>query len=134
MTPETLKSTCIMFRKELEVQGASLGIMSVFDSMCSYLGGESRDLNRALATLEETEQQKEAAAKLAYEVNEGLENLRFEHFKQSEELAEAQQQLVSKTLELTQAQQTIARQREALVATGLPEWAVDAIWEGAKES
>jgi hypothetical protein len=40
-----------MFRTELERQGASLGIMSVFHSMCSYLGGESRDLNRALADL-----------------------------------------------------------------------------------
>ncbi|KUP22393.1 hypothetical protein [Paenibacillus sp. DMB5] len=55
MTPETLKSTCAMFRKELEVQGASLGIMAVFDSMCSYLGGESGDLNKALGDLKEAQ-------------------------------------------------------------------------------
>lgn len=56
MTPEQLTSTCVMFRKEMEVQGASMGIMSVFDSMCSYLGGESRDLNRALAAIGEAHQ------------------------------------------------------------------------------
>lgn len=33
-----------------------------------------------------------------------------------------------------EAQQTIARQREALLATGLPEWAVDTLGEGTKES
>lgn len=71
------------------------------------------DLLSLLATLEETEQQN---------VDLKAENLvsYCEAAKQSKALAEAQQ--------------TIARQREALIATGLPEWAVDAIGEGAKES
>jgi chromosome segregation ATPase len=50
--------------------------------------------------LAEAQQQREAATKLAYETNVGLESLRHKHFKQSEELVEAQQ--------------TIARQRYAL--------------------
>jgi hypothetical protein len=35
---------------------------------------------------------------------------------------------------LAEAQQTIARQREALIATGIPEWAVDAIGSGEGET
>lgn len=57
MTPEQLKSKCIMFRNELERQGASLGIMMVFDSMCAYLGEESRGLNKAERQLEDAQQQ-----------------------------------------------------------------------------
>ncbi|MEK3838673.1 hypothetical protein [Paenibacillus sp. FSL R7-0128] len=100
MTPETLKSTCAMFRKELEVQGASLGIMSVFDSMCSYLGGESRDLNRALAALEETEGDIITLKQKVELYEEALETYKDNRAAMKEQLAEAQQ--------------TIARQREAL--------------------
>lgn len=95
MTPETLKSTCVMFRTELEHQGASMGIMSVFDSMCSYLGGESRDLNRALAALEEAKQQQQQQITLDA------------HERDFNDLHRVERELV-------EAQQTIAWQREAL--------------------
>lgn len=98
MTPEQLKSTCIMFRTELEVQGASMGIMSVFDSMCSYLGGESRDLNRALAALEEAQGDIITLKQKVELYEEALET-----YKDNRAAMKAQ---------LAEAQQTIARQRE----------------------
>jgi DNA repair ATPase RecN len=124
MTPETLKSTCIMFRTELEHQGASMGIMSVFDSMCSYLGGESRDLNRALAALEEAQQQ----AELAYAAYEGLQGfcvsrgeydsllnkhsvLARAHRESQQEIERLKNLFDEDTKELIEAQQTIARKR-----------------------
>lgn len=86
MTPEQLKSTCIMVRTELERQGATSGIMAVFDTMCAYLGEESRGLNRALAALEEAQQRMERRGKALGEANEEVSRLHTE-------LAEMQQQV-----------------------------------------
>ena len=100
MTPEQLKSTCNMFQTELKAQGASMGIMSVFDSMCSYLGGESRDLNKALAALEETQQE--------YEL------MKFDRDILVKLVSNHQSAVDDACSELVEAQQTISRQSEAL--------------------
>lgn len=47
MKAEELKNVCLMYRAELERQGAGLGIMSLFDSLFSRLGEESRRANKA---------------------------------------------------------------------------------------
>ncbi|AIQ69487.1 hypothetical protein [Paenibacillus graminis] len=79
-----------------------------------------------LAALEEAQQQ----AQLAYAAYEDLQGYcvsRREYdflLNKHSVLARAHQE----------AQQTIARQREALIATGLPEWAVNAIGSGEGET
>jgi hypothetical protein len=42
MSNNELVSKIVMWRKELENQGANMGIMAVFDSMCVYIGEQQR--------------------------------------------------------------------------------------------
>lgn len=94
--------------EEMEEMGMTISMMG------AELLATKKELKGALAALEEAQQQlseaKEINAKWA------LDAL----FKDETEVER----------KLAEAQQTIARQREALIATGLPEWAVDAIGKG----
>lgn len=45
MSNDELVSKIIMWRSELEKQGTNMGVMSVFDSMCAYLGEQQRMIN-----------------------------------------------------------------------------------------
>ena len=41
-----------MWKNELERQGASLGVISVFDSICVYLGDQQREIDRLTEEVE----------------------------------------------------------------------------------
>ncbi|WP_025726769.1 hypothetical protein [Heyndrickxia ginsengihumi] len=41
----------LMWRKELERQNISMGAMSVFDSMLSYIGEQQREINNLKADM-----------------------------------------------------------------------------------
>lgn len=103
-------------------------IFVVHDEQCARSSEYYNELIFVKGKLKDEEREKIKYKEESERLNEICRQLAGEEMMFQEGQYETEMQSLEN--KLAEAQQTIARKREALIATGLPEWAVDAIGGG----